>query len=185
MAPTWWSFDTLGGVHMLFSLPCHLTEPGCRLSGEALQGSGRCFHLLHDPACQITTICYQGHNVLLIYYPSLSPFIFSLYRHTCEHCFTTSSLNLRNPSWTLGSFSGNDRKCVKGCFFRKLSTRTSTRVTADETAAFWEPVTTVGQRKKDERQSFCFRECSLNLFYDALSINPRLSVLPLLVLGCW
>lgn len=67
---------------------------------------------------------------------------------TSEHCCSTSSLKLRNPSWILESFNGNDRKCVKGCFFRKPSMRTSIRVTADETAALWEPVTTVRKRKK-------------------------------------
>lgn len=73
---------------------------------------------------------------------------------TCAHCCNTSSLNLRNPSCTLGSFRGKDRKCVKGCFFLKLSTRTSTRVTADETAALWEPVITVRQRRKVDRKYF-------------------------------
>jgi len=43
---------------------------------------------------------------------------------------------------------------VKGCFFRKLSTRSSTRVTADETAALWEPVITVRQRKKIKENIF-------------------------------
>lgn len=144
---------------MLFSLHCHLTEPGCRLSGEALQGFERCFRLLHDPAHQIATCeyrIYQWNNALILNKHGLVITIYlyiSLYG-TCEHCCKTSSLNLRNPSWILGSFRGNDRKCVKGCFFRKLSTRTSTRVTADETAAFWEPVITVRQRKKVRWKSF-------------------------------
>lgn len=64
---------------------------------------------------------------------------------TCEHCCNTSSLKFKNPSWIWGWFKGNDKKCVKGCFFRKLSTRTSTRVTAEDTAALWKPVMTVRQ----------------------------------------
>lgn len=133
---------------MLFSLPCHLTEPGCRLSGEALQGSERCFPLLHDPTHQVIKMCEYRTYIYMASY-----LCFFLH-YTCEHCFNTSSLKPRNPSWSLGSFRGNDRKCVKGCFFRKLSTRTSTRVTADETAALWEPVIT----KKTKRKSWekCF-----------------------------
>lgn len=156
---------------MLFSLLSHLTVRACRLSGEALQGSERCFPLLHDPTYQVRTICkyriYHRYNVLILNntWPPLALIItihisVSFYS-TCEHCCNTSSLNLRNPSWSLRSFRGNDRKCVKGCFFRKLSTRTSIRVTADETAALWEPVMTVRQSKKVERESFV-SECSLN-----------------------
>lgn len=66
---------------------------------------------------------------------------------TWEHCCSTSSLNRRNPSWIAGWLRGNDRKCVKGCFFRKLSTRTSTRVTADETADLLGAVITVSKRR--------------------------------------
>ena len=56
--PTWSHFDTLGGVHMLSSLLFHLTEPGCRLSGEALLGFEICSHPLHDPTNKI--ICEYG-----------------------------------------------------------------------------------------------------------------------------
>lgn len=76
---------------------------------------------------------------------------------TCVYRCSTSSLNFKNPSWILGPFRGNDRKCVKGCFFLKLSIRTSIRVTADDTAALWEPVITVRQRKKFEREYFGFQ----------------------------
>lgn len=74
--------------------------------------------------------------------------IVSFANSTCEHCCSTSSLNLRNPSWILGWLKENDRKCVKGCFFRKLSTRTSTRVTADETADLLGAVITVSNRRR-------------------------------------
>lgn len=166
--PTWWCFGTPEGAHWLFSLLCHLTEPGCQLSGEALQGFERYFPLLHGPAHQITTTReYKVHDTLtdkricfllmsytmtvglqnMVIYAFLS---FS----TCEHCCNTSSLNLRNPSWILGWFKGNDRKCVNGCFFRKLSTRTSTRVTADDTADLWGAVITVSHRKKVRRMQW-------------------------------
>lgn len=46
---------------MLFSLPCHLTEPGCRLSGEALQGSGRCLRLLRDPTHQVDSYLWMSN----------------------------------------------------------------------------------------------------------------------------
>lgn len=98
---------------------------------------------------------------------------------TFEHCSNTSSLNFKNPSWILGWFKGNDRKCVKGCFLRKLSTRTSTRVTADDTAALWKPVITDHGRWEnsvDVGRPFspvlCLRD-------------SHQSVLPLLALGCW
>lgn len=71
----------------------------------------------------------------------------TLFWSTCEHSFNTSSLNLKNPSLTLGSFSGNDRKWVKGCFLRKLSTRTSTRVITEETEALCEPVITFQSKR--------------------------------------
>lgn len=87
---------------------------------------------------------------------------------TCEHCSSTSSLNLRNPSWILGWLKGKDRKCVKGCFFRKLSTRTSTRVTADETADLLGPVITVRKRR---RWRWC-TEFILSLFPKLMLLIP-------------
>lgn len=66
---------------------------------------------------------------------------------TCEHCCRTCSLNVRNPSWISGRLKGNDKKCVKGCFLRKLSTRTSTLVTADDTADLLAAVITVSNRE--------------------------------------
>lgn len=201
--PTWWHFDTLEGVHMLFSLPCHLKEPGCQLSDEALQGFERCFPLLHGPSYQIKTInCHRIHHQKCQTFGASSlmdvriccfsvSFVIMIIRTICildswfdkiitlEHCCNTPSLKLENPSWTLGWFRGNDRKCVKGCFFRKLSTRTSTLVTAEETAALWEPVITVRQRMKVEKN-----DCALTVLSSLLN-DPHQSVLPLLVLGCW
>ena len=66
--------------------------------------------------------------------------------NTSENCSKTLALNVWNPSWTWGSLRAKDRKWVKGCFLRKPSISISSRVTAEETAFFWEPVTTVGWR---------------------------------------
>lgn len=102
---------------------------------------------------------------------------------TCEHCSSTSSLNLRNPSWILGWLKGNDRKCVKGCFLRKLSTRTSTRVTADETAALLGAVITVSNKRRwGEWIEFMWWWWQL---WWRRWLYPHLSVLPPLVSGCW
>lgn len=51
---TWSCFHILEGIHALFSLPCHSTEPGCQRSSEALQGFEKCFLPLPDPTYWIT-----------------------------------------------------------------------------------------------------------------------------------
>lgn len=93
------------------------------------------------PLADITTVGFGvGQNTKSVV------FLVSFHNSTCEHCCSTCSLNLRNPSWILGWLKGNDRKCVNGCFLRKLSTRTSTRVTADDTADLLGAVITVSNR---------------------------------------
>lgn len=61
---------------------------------------------------------------------------------TFEHFSNTSSLNCRNFSWMAGWLRAKDRKCVKGCFLRKLSRRTSIRVRAEMTPLRCCPVIT-------------------------------------------
>lgn len=64
---------------------------------------------------------------------------------TFEHFSSTSSLNCRNFSWMAGWLRAKDRKCVKGCFLRKLSRSTSIRVRAETTPLRCCPVITAGK----------------------------------------
>lgn len=87
------------------------------------------------------------------------------YWPTWEQCSNTSSLKRLNPSWICGWFRAKDRKWVNGCFLRKLSIKTSTRVTADATAAFWEPVITDKPQHKHKGTLRMRREQQENTLY--------------------
>lgn len=68
-----------------------------------------------------------------------------MWKPTFEHFSSTSSLNCRNFSWMAGWLRAKDRKCVKGCFLRKLSRSTSIRVRAEMTPLRCCPVITAGK----------------------------------------